>query len=106
MYVHDCLFGHDTVDKAINFSREVSNLLMAGGFPLRKWVTNDNEFLRHVPIDWLADSSDANHCVNHDCQLLSLNWNYNSDELSVHGEFQFQSKRPINRNVFSIIAKL
>ena len=99
MYVDDCLFGHDTVDEAINVSRELSNLLMAGGFSLRKWVANDDELLKHIPVDWLADSSSSNHCLNYDCQLLGLNWNHNSDELSFHGEFQSQSNHLTKRKV-------
>ena len=37
MYVDDALFCSDTIDDAIELSKEFSSLLIASGFPLRKW---------------------------------------------------------------------
>ena len=43
MYVDDVLFGSDTISETIELSKEFSNLLTAGGFPLRKWSSYSSE---------------------------------------------------------------
>ena len=36
-YVNDCLAGADTPDEALELHQELRNVLLKGGFNLRKW---------------------------------------------------------------------
>ncbi|XP_011859789.1 PREDICTED: uncharacterized protein LOC105557212 [Vollenhovia emeryi] len=49
MYVDDVLSGGDTVQLAQEKARAVNQLLMAGGFPLHKWVANCDDVLADIP---------------------------------------------------------
>ncbi|XP_029166209.1 uncharacterized protein LOC114937015 [Nylanderia fulva] len=48
-YVDDVVTGADNLDDAINLQTELRNLCMAGGFPLRKWASNNPDVLTGVP---------------------------------------------------------
>ena len=50
MYVDDVLFGAHDIDYAISLAQELSDLLIAGGFPLRKWTANHSDLLKHLPV--------------------------------------------------------
>lgn len=50
-YVDDCMAGADTIEGAQELSRQLNNLLMAGGFQLRKWVANDSKVLQYIPSE-------------------------------------------------------
>lgn len=47
----DILTGADTLETAVELQRRLTNLCMAGGFPLRKWSANDEVLLRDVPAE-------------------------------------------------------
>lgn len=48
VYVDDVLSGASTLDEARTLQRELYDLLMAGGFPLRKWASNFKELLSGI----------------------------------------------------------
>ena len=52
MCVNDAVFGSDSIEDAISAAEQLSDLLMAGGFPLRKWRANDSILLAHIPNEW------------------------------------------------------
>ncbi|XP_029167446.1 uncharacterized protein LOC114937947 [Nylanderia fulva] len=48
-YVDDVVTGADDLGDAVNLQTELRNLCMAGGFPLRKWASNNPDVLSGVP---------------------------------------------------------
>lgn len=48
-YVDDCMAGSNTIFDTQKLVSQINNLLMAGGFQLRKWTSNDNRILRDIP---------------------------------------------------------
>ncbi|XP_043529516.1 uncharacterized protein LOC122539017 [Frieseomelitta varia] len=48
-YVDNIYGGADTIDEAKETALQVSQLCMAGGFPLRKWTSNDPHVLTTIP---------------------------------------------------------
>ncbi|XP_029159528.1 uncharacterized protein LOC114931578 [Nylanderia fulva] len=48
-YVDDVVTGADDLDDAINLQTELRHLCTAGGFPLRKWASNNSKVLAGVP---------------------------------------------------------
>ncbi|XP_076396689.1 uncharacterized protein LOC143265914 [Megachile rotundata] len=56
-YVDDVVSGSNTLEEAILLSQQLIALLRAGGFKLRKWVSNNPDLLKNLPADYLASSS-------------------------------------------------
>ena len=106
MYVDDALFGADTIDEAIELSKEFSNLLTAGGFPLRKWSANSSELLSHIPKDWLEVDNTESQNLFKEQKLLGIRWNSESDRLSFNIEALKYQGTVTKRKVLSIIASL
>ncbi|XP_077276909.1 uncharacterized protein LOC143905373 [Temnothorax americanus] len=48
-YVDDVLSGADTQEKARKLTGELTSLCTAGGFPLRKWASNNDKILTDIP---------------------------------------------------------
>ena len=106
MYVDDALFGADTLKNAINLSRELTNLLQSGGFPLRKWNANFSEMLNHIPKDWRSDK--IKNLSEHDNiqKLLGLTWSAESDEFTFVNTIIPVTNTISKRYVLSSISKI
>jgi hypothetical protein len=48
-YVDDLLTGANTANEAIQLYEDVTSLLKSGGFPLRKWRSNNPDILEAIP---------------------------------------------------------
>lgn len=48
-YVDDLIYGSDTVEGAIKLKDETSQVLQQSGLQLRKWSSNNEEFLKTIP---------------------------------------------------------
>lgn len=103
-YVDDIFGGADTVQETQEIVQQVRNLCMAGGFPLKKWISNEPSVLQSISsADQLLSSTitiDKNTIVH----ALGMNWNPISDE------FQFTWKIPkeskiTKRTILSTIAR-
>ncbi|KAF4514212.1 UNVERIFIED_CONTAM: hypothetical protein B566_EDAN019445, partial [Ephemera danica] len=55
-YVDDCLVSVPNVMEAKGIVNDITELLSRGGFRLRKWVSNNREVLKSIPISELAPS--------------------------------------------------
>ena len=55
-YVDDCMAGANSIDEAQDLARQINCLLLAGGFQLRKWVTNDKITLLEIPDEHKVES--------------------------------------------------
>ncbi|XP_022102428.1 uncharacterized protein LOC110985607 [Acanthaster planci] len=49
-YVDDCLKSVETVEGAIQLSKQLSELLALGGFRLTKWISNSRRVLETIPL--------------------------------------------------------
>jgi len=47
-YVDDCMAGANSLEDAIKVISDLKELLMAGGFQLRKWSSNDPRVLSKI----------------------------------------------------------
>ena len=56
-YVDDCLTGADNVETAVIFLKQLCNLFTCGGFLLRKWNSNNNQVLNHIPCELLESGN-------------------------------------------------
>lgn len=103
-YVDDVFGGADSVQEAQETVKQVNNLCMAGGFPLKKWISNEPLTLQSISsTDQLLASSvtiDKPTIIH----TLGMNWNPTTDE------FQFTWSVPAcskftKRTILSTIAR-
>ncbi|RLU18548.1 hypothetical protein DMN91_008905 [Ooceraea biroi] len=67
----------DTPERAADKAKQLAQLLIAGGFPLQKWSTNDLTILANIHESSQLDFS--NREFNAEARTLGLIWNPNSD---------------------------
>lgn len=48
-YMDDLSSGCSEVKKAIQIQRVITAILADAGFPLRKWISNNKEFMKQIP---------------------------------------------------------
>ncbi|XP_058816765.1 uncharacterized protein LOC131680053 [Topomyia yanbarensis] len=66
-YVDDFMGGAETIYEATQQRKELGELLVSGGFQLRKWTANETKVLEGIPIDQIGTQSairfDSNEAV-------------------------------------------
>ena len=50
-YMEDGLSSSDSREEAIEMRKQMTELLLRGGFHLQKWLTNDPEVLATIPVE-------------------------------------------------------
>ena len=103
-YVDDIYGGADTIDEAKETALQVSQLCMAGGFPLRKWTSNDPRVLTDIPAQY-HNPIHARSIQDDVVHALGLSWNLRSDALHFHFTRSI-SDHPSKRAVLSCIAQI
>ncbi|XP_012524163.1 uncharacterized protein LOC105829678 [Monomorium pharaonis] len=104
-YVDDLFGGADDLAQAQAIVQQLSQLCMAGGFPLKKWISNDPMILSSIPKEDRLDSSNVHIDDNLIVHSLGLLWHPARDS------FQFRiDSIPMNtvtkRIMLSTIAKI
>ncbi|XP_076659893.1 uncharacterized protein LOC143363181 [Halictus rubicundus] len=104
VYMDDVLTGADSLPEARLKQREVRELLMAGGFPLRKWASNSRELLEGLSnderkgiVEWDSSSSHS---------VLGIRWCPSSDCFQVSAATSIRRDRHTKRAVLSGTAQL
>ncbi|XP_029166208.1 uncharacterized protein LOC114937014 [Nylanderia fulva] len=81
-YVDDVLTGADSLEDSISIRRKLTQLCMAGGFPLRKWAANCEDLLQGVPSEHRAQPLPHTLESLGDQGTLGLRWHPQTDEFS------------------------
>jgi len=106
MYVDDVFGGGDSIELSSQKALQVSQLLMAGGFSLHKWVANDGSVASSIP---------ENRRVNVEkkfedqeiLRALGLKWSPTSDSfIFTFNDAVFSETSITRRTVLSMIARL
>ncbi|XP_026742369.1 uncharacterized protein LOC113504313 [Trichoplusia ni] len=98
-YMDDMMSGKDNVQDALKVPKEIDTILKKGGFQLKKWCSNDINFLKefeeserssHVKLDLSLDGI---------TRALGLQWNMGNDRfqysLNLPGTSNITTKRTI-----------
>ena len=108
-YVDDLLSGTTTTKDAIQLRQELSTLLQTAGFTLRKWASNNQQFLDTIPEE-LKESQQTLSLDNKDgVSTLGLLWHPATDQLQVRDNSASTSKdstASTKRNVLARIASI
>lgn len=105
IYMDDVLTGADSLTEARELFRQLINLCLAGGFPLRKWSVNDMGLMDDVPAEHRMNSELRGWRPHETHSTLGLLWHPSQDQ------FLFSAKDMsitvvTKRSVLSLTARL
>ena len=75
-YVDDCLKAVDVVEHGVKVIRQLTALLMKGGFHITKWLSNEPDVINCVPDSEKAKAMNADN----ETKALGVNWNIKEDK--------------------------
>ncbi|XP_076298031.1 uncharacterized protein LOC143217532 [Lasioglossum baleicum] len=104
IYMDDVLTGADSLLEARLKLLEVRELLMAGGFPLRKWASNSRELLERLSIDERKGIVEWDSPTLH--SVLGIQWLPSSDCFQVSAATSIRNTGYTKRAVLSGTAQL
>ncbi len=107
-YVDDCPAGADSPQEALELQNQLRNLLLKGGFDLRKWRSSSSEIMRSIPVELhepssLKDLTTEN--TSYSPKVLGIHWNSTNDVLYVSVGITTTEGNCTKRPVVSDIAK-
>lgn len=106
-YVDDVISGGDDVQAVQQLRNELSEMMKAGGFDLKKWACNMNEVLEQIPEGDREMKVPVELNANDNIKALGIAWNPASDSFSFKSTLEPDLKKPITkRTSFSTAAKL
>ncbi|XP_046602602.1 uncharacterized protein LOC107219039 [Neodiprion lecontei] len=80
IYVDDILTGAENQTQLLSLQKELREICMAGGFPLKKWMSNDSTLLTHIPeSDRLVKGNMSWALTEETHSTLGLQWSQQSD---------------------------
>lgn len=74
IYVDDIISGAKTVQDALKVKTEVTDLLATAGFELRKWASNSEEFLSHIPREYCEEMQSFDSKSETGLRVLGIQW--------------------------------
>ncbi|XP_076763724.1 uncharacterized protein LOC143431095 [Xylocopa sonorina] len=102
-YVDDLLTGANTIQEAIALRDELIALLQKGGFPLRKWNSNDRSL---IPETEISSNSHLSLDPNNAVKTLGIHWNSHKDVIFYKVTLPESSRVVTKRSILSQVAKL
>lgn len=87
VYMDDLLCSAPTVEEALKLQRSVHAVLMQGQFPLRKYISNESDFLRNLDPK-LMEGGVLNLLPETTTYVLGLIWEPNQDVFRVKIAFE------------------
>ncbi|XP_065093725.1 uncharacterized protein LOC135714319 [Ochlerotatus camptorhynchus] len=105
-YVDDFLSGADDVESAIQLRQQVTEMLSAAGFPIKKWASNIPEVLQDVPPEDLALKPLHDLQDEQAVSTLGLVWEPSSDVLRFKVQLPLPAAVLTKRKVMSYIAQI
>ncbi|XP_047504174.1 uncharacterized protein LOC125049113 [Pieris napi] len=107
-YVDDCMSGSDDVQKAIQISKDLKELLRRGGFELKKWSSNNTEFMQSLKPDERTTKAHFDLKLDGIIKALGVQWNLGNDRFEYNLNLPEIVEENIitKRNILSDIQKL
>ncbi|XP_058446110.1 uncharacterized protein LOC131427162 [Malaya genurostris] len=105
-YIDDFIGGDDTVEGAIELRNQMSNLMVKGGFILRKWASNKLDVLQNLPSDQIGTQSSIKFVPDEMIKTLGITWEPESDYLRFNITIKENDGPLTKRKIQSCIAQL
>lgn len=105
-YVDDVLSGCDNVENAIAAAKELKYLLQQGGFQLKKWSSNNAEFMRSIKPSERSSNVHLDLNIDGTTKALGIAWNLRTDKFEYNSSTHSESMNITKRSILSDIQKL
>ncbi|XP_065094787.1 uncharacterized protein LOC135715438 [Ochlerotatus camptorhynchus] len=107
-YVDDYIGGSANVVATIELRKNLTSLMAKGGFPIRKWCSNQPEVLSGIPEDQLGTVLTITFKLNPDekVKTLGITWEPKADQLRFLYNVGEEEGEWTRRRILSAIAKL
>lgn len=105
-YMDDLLSGEDTVTEAVDLAKNITNLLEKGGFILRKWSSNSEEFLKEFEPEKRSTHVNIDIKLDGKIRALGLTWNMGDDKFEYELNLPDPPKVITKRNILGDIQRL
>ncbi|XP_055856003.1 uncharacterized protein LOC129919178 [Episyrphus balteatus] len=105
-YMDDCLHGTDSVETAQQLQTELQQLLQRGGFMLRKWNSNSEEFLQGINMTEKLSDSCCELNLDRETKALGIYWFCQSDCIGYKVNVTTVSSAITKRQQLSDVAKI
>ncbi|XP_011699619.1 PREDICTED: uncharacterized protein LOC105456927 [Wasmannia auropunctata] len=90
-YVDDIIAGASTIEDARILQRQLTDLLLEGGFTAHKWCSNSEEALIEIAIESRESNSNLNINANDIIRTLGLEWNPSTDEFQFTAQIEMRA---------------
>ncbi|XP_045534341.1 uncharacterized protein LOC123721079 [Papilio machaon] len=105
-YMDDLLSGADTLEEAITLAHEITTILEKGGFQLRKWSSNNIQFLQSIEENKRSANVKIDMNLDGTIKALGITWNLNADSFEYSLSLSQIGKSITKRSILSDIQKL
>lgn len=105
-YIDDCMFSCDSVSEAILISQEIRELLHRGGFELKKWASNNAEFMRSFEPSERSINAHVDLNMDGIIKALGIQWNLGTDQLEYNLNLPPMHDTVTKRSILSDMQKL
>ncbi|GFU58837.1 integrase catalytic domain-containing protein [Trichonephila clavipes] len=104
-YVDDLITGTNSKEDAKKLVSQVIELMKKGGFPIRKWASNESSVLESLPTQLRSSSGSLHIEEDHLMKILGIIWNSKEDTFRINISPP-NEVRPTKRQLLSTIAKI
>ncbi|GFV79170.1 integrase catalytic domain-containing protein [Trichonephila clavipes] len=104
-YVDDLITGTNSKEYAKKLVSQVIELMKKGGFPIRKWTSNESSVLESLPTELRSSSGSLHIEEDHLMKILGIIWNSKEDTFRINISPP-NEVRPTKRQLLSTIAKI
>ncbi|GFT58099.1 DUF1758 domain-containing protein [Trichonephila clavipes] len=105
LYVDDLITGTNSKEDAKKLVCQVIELMKKGGFPIRKWASNESSVLESLPTELRSSSGSLHIEEDHLMKILGIIWNSKEDTFRINISPP-NEVRPTKRQLLSTIAKI
>jgi Pao retrotransposon peptidase. len=104
-YVDDLVSGADNLGAACIIQDQLNDVLLTGGFTLRKWIANCSQLIDRIPSH-LQQQALRHFSENDQVSALGLLWNPTTDQFQFKMRISPLSVPLTKRKILSTIAQL
>lgn len=102
LYMDDLSSGCDDLETATQIQKQTTQILADAGFPLRKWMSNNEELMERIPENQKEGAASEDGCIS----TLGLRWHHSCDKLSFKANTKDSSSKITKRAILSQITAI
>lgn len=104
-FMDDFITGTDTLEEAVSLNRQIFDILASAKFPLCKYISNSQRFLKSIDAS-LIEKNEYHDFDVENVKVLGIHWSPNIDKLSVQLDFDPSPGELTKRKLLLEIARI